>query len=171
MDIKVFTKRFKMLQNAVKYAKGDDALQDWYQLAQSMSDAEIDRAFSVCISTMKEWPAWSEFKEAGQKGAVLDIEDEAAKMTAEIMAAFSNPRAIPESSMGLRYAAGEEFFKRLGGHTYWYDIMNGDRGCYVPTEAQMYKKVLAFLREKKNDEVNEKLLLGGSDAKRLPAPN
>lgn len=168
MDIKVFTKRFKMLQNAVKYPKDDSAISDWFQLAQSMSDAEIDRAFAYCIQNLKEWPAWIEFKEAGQKGAVLDLDNEASLLTGKIIAKFSDPKAVPESSIGLKWAVGDEIYNFLGGHMYWYDVMNG--AVKMPTETQIQKKILAFLKNKKNEETNEKLSIGeAQNVARLPA--
>ena len=175
MNSNDFNTRFRVMLVTLKFAPKDEGAVDiWYGLARKqMSDEEINRAFAVCLDTMNQFPSWMEFKEAGQKGAILNLEDEAAKMTGKIMAEFSNNRAVATSSSGLLCAAGSEFYKNLGGHSYWYDIMSGVPGCRVPTESQMYKKVLAFLREKKNEEVNEKvnerLTAGGSqNAARLP---
>lgn len=168
MDIKEFTKRFKVMSLDLKYApKDDEAAGIWYAKANAqMSHDEIVRAFNVCSETMKEWPAWIEFKEAGQKGAVLDLDNEASLLTGKIMAKFSDPKAVPESSIGLKWAVGDEIYNFLGGHMYWYDVMNG--AVKMPTETQMQKKILAFLKDRKNDETNERLSLGGTDVKRLP---
>lgn len=169
MDIKEFTKRFKVMTLDLKYApKDEDAAGIWFAKANAqMSHDEIVRAFNVCSETMKEWPSWIEFKEAGQKGAVLDVENEAALLTARVMQAFSDPRGIPESSGGLRMACGDEIYNFLGGHMYWYDVMNG--AIRMPTETQIHKKILSFLKNKKNTETNERLMIGGKDAPRLPA--
>lgn len=123
MDIKDFTKRFKILCSVVKFPKNETDIPIWHSLATSeMTDEQINRAFSTCMG-MREFPSWVDFKNAGAHSDQKKLD--AKSLTGMVEALFYRGDTRADSSKALLDLVGREIYDGLGGHNWWYDIKMG----------------------------------------------
>lgn len=161
MTFNEFNKKFKVLQSILKFAPRDeDASQIWFAMtSKELTDEQINAGFMKAFR-LKEFPSYAEFVELAMN--LPSENDEIQETVGQIMAAYNDAKAVPDSSAKLAFACKDDaIFEALGGHDKWWRIQSGYEK--IPRQSDVENIVKALVAKRRMKYIEENLA-----SKRLP---